>query len=182
MPSRDVEIAYTITRGTQTLVERTRWSAAAGTQRVDPPGRNIHLVMDHKQHHAWLVDDDAHTVMEMAPPKLGALEPDSNASFVRHGTATVAGLGCTEWETKSGGPDTILCLTDDGVLLRVQGGGKTLIEATQVTYAANDAAIFVVPTDYTRVTPPPRRGAAGMPQPGISPPRPPAPAPASPSE
>jgi hypothetical protein len=66
----------------------------------------------------------------------------------------VAGVGCTDWETKSGGPDTLLCLTDDGVLLRVQAGGHTLIEATAVTYAPEDGAIFTIPAEYARIAPP----------------------------
>ncbi len=154
MPARDVDITYTITRGGQSLQEQTRWRAAEQEQRVDPPGTGVHFIMDFRQHRAWLVNDNSRSVMEMAAPRQGPLEPGSATQFTRRGETTIAGLACTDWATSGGGPETVLCLTADGVLLRVQAGGHTLVEASSVTYAPSDAALFQIPAQYAHVQPP----------------------------
>ncbi len=176
MPTRDVEIVYTLHRGGQTLQEHTRWLAAEQAQRVDPPGPSdqavsaggatgaasgagVHFIMDHQQHRAWLVNDNSHTVIDMAPPRQGPLDPASKAVFARRSEATIAGQQCTDWAvtgitTGTGAPESVLCLTLDGVLLRVQQGGQTLIEATSVTYAPSDPVLFQIPAQYVHTQPP----------------------------
>jgi hypothetical protein len=67
----------------------------------------------------------------------------------------IAGQACTDWATAGAGTETVLCLTGDGVLLRVQAGGRTLVEANRVTYAPADPNLFAIPTDYNHMTPPP---------------------------
>jgi hypothetical protein len=151
IPSRDVDIFYTMTRSGQTLQEHTRWRAEAQEERVDPPGRDLHFIMDHRQHRAWLVNDARHTVMEMAAPRDAPADP---ASFARQSDAIIAGRTCTDWATSGAGPQTVLCLTTDGVLLRVQANGHTLIEATEVNYAPADPALFTIPSTYTHTAPP----------------------------
>jgi len=162
LPTRDVEITYNITRGSQTLQEHTRWLAAEQAQRVDPPNiaatAGVYFIMDHKQRRAWLIDDGQHSVMDMGPPRHGPLDADSTTRFTRAGEATVAGLHCTDWATSGGGPPTLLCLTIDGVLLRVQAGGHTLIEASKVIYAPADPALFEIPKSYTHLAPPAAAG------------------------
>jgi len=154
MPSRDVDIVYNITRAGQTLQERTRWLAAEQTQRVDPPGQGIHFIMNHERRRALLVDDNRRTVIDMAQPQVSPLDPDSTANFTRGDAAMIAGLNCIDWSTSAGGPATQLCLTEDGVLLRVRSGGHTLIEAGSVSYAPVDPALFQIPPDYTHMAPP----------------------------
>ena len=155
MPTRDVDITYRITRAGQTLTERTRWLAAQEVQRIEPPGNAMYMLMDHRAHHASMVDDQRHSVVDMAlPPHPSPLDPGSDAQFTRRGDDTVAGLACTNWETSSGGAPTTLCFTADGALLRVRIGGTTLVEAVTVSYSPADPAAFAAPAGYEHVVPP----------------------------
>jgi hypothetical protein len=155
LPTRDVDVVYPITRGTQTLDEHTRWRAAEQAERVDPPGLDVHVIINHQKRVAWLVNDQLHTVVDMALPHGNPLDPSSQATFTRQNDATIAGQSCTDWAVNGAGPQTVLCLTGDGVLLRVQAGGHILVEASHVTYAPSDPALFTIPTQYTHTAPPP---------------------------
>jgi hypothetical protein len=153
MPSRDVEIVYTVTRGGQVLQEKTSWRAVGQQQRIDTVG--VHFIMDRQQHRAWMVNDTLRTVVDIAAPRTGPLDPGSTAAFAKRGDTVIAGQACTDWATAGAGTETVLCLTGDGVLLRVQAGGRTLVEANRVTYAPADPNLFAIPTDYNHMTPPP---------------------------
>jgi len=154
MPSRDVEIVYTITRGGQVLQEKTSWFAAEQQQRIDTAGVGVHFIMDRRRHRAWMVNDALRTVVEIAAPRTGPLDPGSTAAFTKRGSTSIAGQTCIDWATAGAGTETVLCLTGDGVLLRVQAGGRTLVEANSVTYEPADPKLFAVPTDYTHGSPP----------------------------
>lgn len=164
LPTRDVDITYAVTRDGQTLQERTRWLAAGEIQRIDPPGGGAtYMIMDHQARHVAMVNDATHTVVELtAPPN--PLEA-GGPGFTRQDQATVAGLPCTDWRTQAGDAPAVLCLTADGVLLRLQAAGTTLVEATKVQYGPADPAAFRVPADYRRVTPQTPPGQSPSPRP-----------------
>ncbi|MBV9735671.1 MAG: hypothetical protein JO209_07150 [Acidisphaera sp.] len=158
LPTRDVDITYRITRGGQTMQERTHWLAAGEVQRIDPPdGGDTYMIMDHHDRQVAMVNANARTVVELTAPPPGPLEPGSAAAFARGGEETVAGLTCTDWQTQAADAPAVLCLTPDGVLLRLQAAGATLVEATSVQYAPADPAEFRIPADYRHVTPQPAR-------------------------
>jgi hypothetical protein len=155
LPTRDVDITYRILRGGQTLQERTRWLVSQAVQRIDPPGTAMYMLMDHRTHHAAMVDDAHRTVLDMATAAAaGPLDPGSSARFVRRDAAVVAGLPCTDWQSDAGGADAVLCIKSDGALLRVQSHGQTLVEAVAVSYTPADPAAFAVPEGYRHVSPP----------------------------
>jgi len=159
VPTRDVDITYHIVRGGQTLEERTRWLVSQKLQRIDPPGADsgdaMYMLMDHRSHHAAMVDASRRTVLDMAASATpGPLESGSAARFERREDAVVAGLPCTNWLTGGGGAEAVLCITLDGALLRVQSHGKTLVEAVSVSYAKADPAVFAVPEGFEHVSPP----------------------------
>ena len=154
LPTRDVDITYRIARGGQSLQERTRWLAAQEVQRIDPPGNAVYMIIDHRTHRASMVDSGKHTVVDVPAPAVpGPLEAGSGARFVRQGDAVVAGLACTNWEISSGGAPTVVCITADGALLRVQAAGNTLVEAISVNYGPAEASAFAVPLGYQHVAP-----------------------------
>ena len=80
---------------------------------------------------------------------MGRLMPPG-ARFTRRGMAQVAGTACMEWEVTVPQGQTMICLTENGVMLRsVAGTGEDSyrMEATSVQYNPLPA-LFVVPQGY----------------------------------
>ena len=152
IPTRDVDVTYRVTQAGRTIEERVRWLAAEQLQRVDSSGP-VYMVVDHKARRLTLVNTAKRTVLAMEAPRRSPLDPDGDAAFTNTGQDSVAGLPCTEWLMAAGGAKQ-LCVTDDGVMLRVRDAGRTVAEATTVQYGQADPASFQVPTDFQNVPPP----------------------------
>ncbi|MBV9812452.1 MAG: hypothetical protein JO326_06860 [Acetobacteraceae bacterium] len=158
IPTRDVDVTYATLapNGAVLLQQRMRWSASARLVRLDPPSRDLYFVMDLQNHLLDTIRPSNRAVLETNAPGAG-LVPGvaAQTSFARKGPATVAGVACTEWETvDAAGRPALACLTEDGVLLRAQAGGQTLVEARSVHYGPIDKGVFAIPPDYTKLTPP----------------------------
>ena len=81
--------------------------------------------------------------------------PAAGAAFRRGPDDRVAGLPCTQWRTTDlSGTPTLACITADGVLLRASVAGRVLVEALHLAYVAQDPAVFRIPDDYRKLTPP----------------------------
>ena len=151
-PQSDTAIVY-VTGGVgvrQTL----RVSAGLGLQRVDAPGGGMAVITDTVHHTMIVLDNKAHAFSEgPAPPGTADMRGKrAPADYARVGTAAVAGLPCTEWATHDpSGHPVIVCLTDDGVLLRVRDRADILVEAASVEHAAQDPAMFAPPTAWRKV-------------------------------
>ncbi len=155
-PSRDVDVIYRIPGPGGPLEQRLRWGVAAGKLRVDPPSPGLFMVLDTASHRMDTVREADHTVLEVETSATVLPGGGGGGVFIRRGTAEVAGLACTQWATlDNGGKPALVCLTDDGVLLRAAGDGRVLALATAVRYAPLDAAVFRIPQDYRRISPPP---------------------------
>jgi len=179
-PTRDVDVIYRMVQadapgGPRMLEQRMRYDVASRRLRVDPPSPGLYMIVNYATHHLETIRDEQRMVMEMdAPGGLpGGPGTSASASFRKHGVGQVAGLNCTEWETKdASGQPALVCLTTDGVLLRAVGGGRVLLEAASVTYGAIDPAAFTVPAGYSHVTPPPLSAAVPAAPPAASGPKP----------
>ena len=156
-PTRDVDVTYRLPApdpaagGGRVLEQRVRFSAASRRQRVDPPTAGTYFVLDYATHRMATVRPAAREVIDMANG-----EADAAATpYVRHGEATVAGFTCTEWWTRDAAREAAaVCLTPDGVLLRAVAAGRLLLEATRVSYAAQDASVFAVPEGFSHLEAP----------------------------
>ena len=72
----------------------------------------------------------------------------------KDGQGAVAGHPCTEWQALDRqGRAALVCITEDGVLLRAGTPAEVRVSAISVQYAPQDAAAFRVPADYARVAP-----------------------------
>lgn len=94
-------------------------------------------------------DADAPQPLEAAWAALG----EDNA---RHaGKCEVAGENGHQWRPRedSAGLERIACITDDGIVLRVTEGGRTLWEATTLERGQQDASLFGVPAGYQLIDP-----------------------------
>ena len=151
LPTRDVDVTYKAGQGEQTVVQRSRWSAALRKLRVDAPTPGVYAIADYAARTLSMVSEPAHGVLDLDGAE--AAFPGAaggTASFVRQGGSQVAGLPCTEWETADRqGQPMLACYTEDGVLLRARHGAQVFVQATRVAYGALDAATFVVPPSFS---------------------------------
>ena len=115
-----------------------------------------------------LFDPPADRVITLVPDKLGYLERDVgkllrpgmflNASmhFIRQGSATIAGVQCTDWRVLNGTvEDGTACVTDDGVVLRATRDkpNKGSIEAMTVKYGPPPPGTFAPPPEFKLLQP-----------------------------
>jgi hypothetical protein len=154
-PSRDVDVTYRAAapRGGEAIEQRVRWLATAQVMRIDPPAPGLHVIIDYVARRMSVVRDGIRSVVEIAAPDnpadmIGGAAP---SSFVRRGQATVAGQTCTEWQTQDReARPALVCITEDGVLLRAGTTDQVRVSAVAVRYAPQDPAAFRVPADYAR--------------------------------
>jgi hypothetical protein len=149
-PTRDVDVAYDVTRPEKPKVrERVRWSAAEHLERVDASGRAT-TIFDHEGHAITLLTPATRTFRKLEQAPRRPLEPEPGAVLKRGAAAVVAGLPCTDWSwTEEGGEQHTVCATADGVILRLVVDGQTFIEARSVKYGPQKADLFRVPANYT---------------------------------
>ncbi len=156
MPGRDVDVTYQVTAPGRELTQRMRWDVTDHLLRVDPPSPGLYMVMDYARHEISMVQVQAKRVLQASG--VGMAIPGSapgDAPFTRAGSATIAGLPCTDWQTKdAAGQPTEVCLTADGVLLRARIGGHTAMLARSVDYATQPASVFALPAGWPRETMP----------------------------
>jgi hypothetical protein len=147
-PTRDVDITYRLAGpdGAVPAEQRVRWDVAGGRQRIDTPTQGLHIVVDSHTHHLASVRDAEKLVLEFDQ---SGLPPPG--TYAKRGDATVAGLACTIWQLADAASSPELCLTDDGVLLRVEAGGRVAAEATRVVFGPSDPANFTIPLDYRHI-------------------------------
>lgn len=156
LPTRDVDVTYRTEQAGQVIEQRSRFDAATQRMRLDMPTPGMWSVMDYRAHTLAIVSDPDRGVLDM-PAQPGAApgtQPGTAGAFVRRGQDQVAGLPCTEWETRdSRGQLVLTCFTADGVMLRVRRGTAVLAVATRVAYGPMAPSLFVPPPGYGHVTP-----------------------------
>jgi len=158
-PTRDVDVVYVATVGGQPVQQRTRITAGAAEIRIDTPSPGLYVIVNRDAHTMDMVSDAERGVIQMPyDPARATAVPAESAPFRRLGTATVAGLQCTEWDTEdSAGHAVAACFTDDGVMLRAREGDQILVAAAKVAYGRLDPAIFTPPAGYGRTVAPAKR-------------------------
>jgi hypothetical protein len=156
-PTRDVAVTYSIASpgSSQPQEIRMAWLVSEQKVRVEPQGSPGWMLLDRRAGSATMVMDAQRMIMHLPSQAATAMTQDApeGATFVRRGTGRVAGQPCTEWQVTTPQGQSVSCLTEDGVLLRSvtnlpQNRGTGRMEATAVSYAAQDAARFRVPADY----------------------------------
>lgn len=160
LPTRDVDVTYRTGGGERAMSQRSRWSAAERKMRLDTPTPGVYAIVDYAAGTMAMVSDQSRGVLDLPAPTGGlpgqgaAQGAPGSAPFTRRGSTQIAGLPCTEWETRDlGGQATLTCFTDDGVLLQARRGAQVLVQATRVTYGALDPAAFAVPPGYAHGAP-----------------------------
>jgi hypothetical protein len=149
LPTRDVDIRYEVTRPQEPKVrERVRWLASEHLERVDASGRSA-SIFDRDGHVVTLLTPATRTFRKVDQAPRRPSEPASGAALARGADAVIAGLSCTDWSWSEDGEKHTLCVTADGVTLRLIVDGQTFLEARSVKYTQQKAGLFQVPTNYT---------------------------------
>ena len=156
-PSRDVDVTYRAAapKGGKEIEQRVRWLAASQTMRIDPPSPDLHVIIDYVARRMSVVRDATRSVVEMAAPdSMTEMIAGKPGAFARRGETTVAGRACTEWQTQDrDAHPVVVCITDDGVLLRASSAAQVRVSAVSVHYAPQDPQEFRIPPDYVRRVP-----------------------------
>jgi hypothetical protein len=148
LPTRDVDITYRITRQRQpAITERVRWSAAAHLERIDGPNRST-SIFDRQEKEVTLLNGATRTYTKLEGAPRRPSEPDKDALLKRGGEVVVARQRCVEWSWTEDVETHTICVTTDGVLLRLVVDSETVMEARAVRYRQQPAELFRVPTNY----------------------------------
>jgi polyisoprenoid-binding protein YceI len=153
-PTRDVVVQYTTggaTRAAGSMV--TMHFANRGRRvRVDPANATSYSVFDIDAHSQTVVRTDARTFEDRpSDPSQVPLYFSPEATFVKTGVETIAGLRCTTYDATLHNRTGQICLTDDGVILRARTGQNDSVRelvAVSVTYAEQPVALFAPPDGY----------------------------------
>ncbi len=156
IPTRDVAVTYRTEQRGQTLDQRVRWAAATQRLRVEPPTPGLFVLVDYKARRMQVVREQDRNYVDMAaPPTLPGLgAPAGAAAYKKSSSDRILGMACTEWETVAADRTAGICVTEDGVVLRVRMGDRVVATATDVSFARQDPALFAVPPGFARVEPP----------------------------
>ncbi len=166
LPTRDVAVSYKLIGrgGPKNLVIRQR--AQSRVMRIETIGQPGYVLVDRQTQRASLVMDGQGVFGDMAAnrvPQEGQL-PDDKASFKKRGVASFAGSQCTNWDYTTARGNGSVCITEDGVMLRIEALSGNGLEATTVAFAPQQAAWFTAPAGTSRM------GSVAAPPPIAAPP------------
>lgn len=161
-PQHDADITYAIPvaaapgrdgqPATVGLTQRLRVQAATGLQRIDPPSAGAYMVTDGHTGRMLVIQPQRRTAT-MVPSQGGRLPPlgeRATGAYQRVGPRTVAGAGCTDWRTHDEtGQDSVVCLTDDGMLLQVVQDGRIRAQAIRLDRSPQPDSLFAVPAGFS---------------------------------
>jgi len=188
-PTRDVSVTYRASGEAGAIGEmRMSWLPARNLMRVDMAGGLGWMLVDVQAGTAFMVMDAQRMILNLPAGQIppGGMAPSQTARFTREGPSRISNLDCVNWRVEDGGETARVCLTNEGVMLRAeslgsQAASRGTLEATAVSFGAQDPSRFQRPTGYQSLQMPggmPPGGAQGMhrgtalPPPGVTaPPR-----------
>lgn len=158
-PAREASVLYRMTKtGAEPVEVRVTTEAGGSPLRIDLPD-GAYVIVDQPAHSTAMVVPNEQTVMEL-PFEDGPqtqFQLNERMRFTRRGVDTVATVRCTTWDVALDRVHGVVCVSDDGILLRSSGqdgaGGRSLIEAVSVSFAPASASDFVPPADFERMSP-----------------------------
>ena len=152
-PTRDVDVLYRAANEGQSVEQRYRFARSVEKVRIDTPSPGLYVIIDRGSQRMDMVSEGDRSVLELPydpAHTVGGIPLDP--SFERVGADTVAGTPCTDWRSPgAAGPPATVCMTSDGVLLRVRAGDAVVAQAVRVTYGPLDPAVFAIPPAFKRM-------------------------------
>jgi hypothetical protein len=169
IPTHDVSGTYLVTGQDGARTVSVEYSKSANVLRINMQNGGGYILYDFTAKDGKMVMPQMQRYMdspEMAH-RAEAIQDKADShdvSVVKGGTETIAGHECTDYTAtdKTKGTSSTMCVTDDGVLLKIasdNGGGV----AQTISYATVPAADVQVPAGYTPfVMPQMPAGMSGM--------------------
>ena len=151
-PTRDVDVVYRAMAGGGPVEQRSRFAPGAGKIRIDTPSPGLYVIVNRQAHTMDMVSGGDRSVLEMPyDPARAVGGVAADRAWSRLGSDVVAQTPCTEWSSKEEGDRvTTICVTQDGVLLRVRAGANVMVQAVRVAYGPIEPSVFAIPPDYRR--------------------------------
>ena len=157
LPSREASVLYRLTKaGAGSTEVRITTRAGGSPIRIDLPDLTYMLV-DQAARSVAMVVPEEEVVLEL-PFENGPqtqFQLNSRMRFTRRNADVVAGVRCTTWDVLLDKARGVVCVSEDGVLLRSSGqdeaGRRNLIEAISVSYTPAPADEFVPPAGFDRM-------------------------------
>ena len=141
--------------GTLTTTVMVRFAGSGDRLRVDGPYGGFYALVDVDDARMIMVMPDKRIYVDQpADPDLIALLQADDPAFQKIGAERIAGFGCTDYAADINGHSGLVCLTDDGVLLRARIDNpdrRPELEAVSVTYAAQPSDLFEIPEGFHRL-------------------------------
>lgn len=167
LPVREASVLYRISaRGSPPIEVRITTLADAVAMRIDMPDRTYMLVNQAEHRMAMVVSEEL-MVMDL-PYQPGVQDQfllNSRMKFTRRGVDAVATVRCTSWDVLLDGNRAVVCVTDEGVLLRSVSmdaeGKRSSIEAISVSYTPAPASDFLPPPGFDHMAGPGGAGGSG---------------------
>jgi hypothetical protein len=148
LPTRDVDITYKVTRPNgPPVVQRARWLASEHLERVD--GAQSSTLFDRNKNEVTVLNPVNRTYRKLEGVPRQPMDPKKGGALTRGDDVTIAGLKCTNWSWTEETEEHTVCLTPDGVMLRLVVDGETMMQAQSVTYHREPADIFEIPSKYS---------------------------------
>lgn len=160
-PSRDVAVVYQATGADKNGAPESRivhlyWGENGEALRVEVEGQPMVALVDFKRDRMALLIEPRKIMVEtkLDPKMVPGFVLPADATAVRDGTDTVAGVSCEVWRMRGPHGKGSACITSDGVVLRAAGAaehGSGKLEAVSVAYGPQPASLFALPPDFARM-------------------------------
>lgn len=148
LPTRDVDITYRVTRpNQQPVIQRARWLASEHLERVD--GTQSSTIFDRNKNEITVLNPANRTYRKLEGAPRQPMDLKKGGVLTRGDDLTIAGLKCTNWSWTEETEEHTVCLTPDGVLLRLIIDGETIMQAQSVSYRPQPPDIFEIPSKYS---------------------------------
>lgn len=155
IPTHDISGTYLVTGQQGPKLMKVAYSKSANTLRIDPPGGQAYILYDFSTKDGKMVLPQMQRYMdrpEMAN-RADAIEGKADGDDVtitKAGTETIAGHECTDYTAanKTKNTSATLCVTDDGVLLKLASANGSAVAQT-ISYGTVPPASVQVPAGYT---------------------------------
>lgn len=170
VPQHDVDVLYAVPlpvpagqgstqagQPVKAIEQRMRFAAGLQRQRVDPPGPGTYMITDYRSGRLIMVQPAQHIATSIPAPGGPIAAPGTRVTgdYSRLGAQTIAGVSCTDWRTRDdSGNQSVVCLTEDGVMLRAMQADHVLVQAVRVAFDRQEPSLFDVPAGYTLQRPP----------------------------
>lgn len=174
-PIRDVTVEYQLVAiddsgaASRARTIKVYWAGGGALMRIEMADQSSYVILNRKAKvmTVVLLDQQGYVELPYDPRRPTGFTVPADLPLARAGTEIIVGNPCNVWVQKSDQDSTLLCVTDDGVLLHAEGRTSALhddLRATSVIYGPAAPSAFVPPADFKKLTTP--RGTAAARAPG----------------